>query len=680
MQSWPTAILGLLAQAALIQLISLLVLRSLIRRVAPESPATCRAACLLVVLQGCFLVPLTVSVPWYDPPEEEVSACAWAVLPEGHATTGGDSTRFWTRSWNADARIGDRAGFKTAKAERTQAALWSGLAALACPLLMGAWLVGIIVLAGCTVLRYAWFVGTRPRRLPCPQAWQEEWHDLWKRYGAGREIPLEITQRHGPVLCLFPWGYRLLVPQAFWRASTPRQRAAVLRHEIAHWRRGDVWKSWLVRVLALPQWFNPAAWWAVSTFEECAEWSCDRFAAATGPERTDYARALQRLAAIGLPFGVAGRCVHCHPLVTRIRFLLRSPSQERFAMRKIVIVAIAGTLMLVQGLRVELVAKGEELTQATAEEKIGKMDEQIEKVSASLKELGEKAEALKEEIEARLADLKEGGDQLDSISNEAQRRIALFQMGGEDGELEAVKGLEKLGDEGIILLSLAAENASYKSVRRKVLETALKLDRKGYPILVSSYESLPEEDRVFLAEGLGKGATEDDLIALVLLAREDESAKVRKAALESGLSSAQKLLFAAAMAVDASDELICEMVEIAAKIKGEDGLLLLYAAAKGEPVHQIAAMKAAVSHKQNGLMVLTPTFETTDPKVRAQGVCTAKLIGGDLAQLLIEEALYDEREEMRKAAEQGLKDAEAQIAKKRKAAKEKKPNKEGPKT
>ena len=48
------------------------------------------------------------------------------------------------------------------------------------------------------------------------------------------------------------------------------------------------------RMLALPHWFNPLAWWAVRRYDEAAEWACDL--AATGETSTTmYARALVRL-------------------------------------------------------------------------------------------------------------------------------------------------------------------------------------------------------------------------------------------------------------------------------------------------------------------------------------------------------------------------------------------------
>src|SRR5262249_54471037 len=58
---------------------------------------------------------------------------------------------------------------------------------------------------------------------------------------------------------------------ALWRQLDSGERLAILRHELAHYRRGDLWKSLVARLLALPHWFNPLAWRAGRRFDEAAE-------------------------------------------------------------------------------------------------------------------------------------------------------------------------------------------------------------------------------------------------------------------------------------------------------------------------------------------------------------------------------------------------------------------------
>jgi hypothetical protein len=62
-------------------------------------------------------------------------------------------------------------------------------------------------------------------------------------------------------------------------------------------------------------------------------------------------------------------CAHSHPLVCRVRCLLKSPDTEIHPMRKLALLAVAGTLFLAGAVRVELVAKAAEATKESTLEK-----------------------------------------------------------------------------------------------------------------------------------------------------------------------------------------------------------------------------------------------------------------------------------------------------------------------
>jgi hypothetical protein len=66
-----------------------------------------------------------------------------------------------------------------------------------------------------------------------------------------------------------------------------------LRHELAHYQRGDLWTTLMARCLALAQWFNPLAWWAASRFEAQCEFICDQ--ASTSEDPAAFAEILIRL-------------------------------------------------------------------------------------------------------------------------------------------------------------------------------------------------------------------------------------------------------------------------------------------------------------------------------------------------------------------------------------------------
>ena len=130
--------------------------------------------------------------------------------------------------------------------------------------------------------------------------------------------------------------------------------------------RGDAWKSLLLRLVALPHWFNPAAWWTVTRLDEAAEWACDAAACGRDPAAAaDYARSLLTLDEL------AGRHVLWHPaawgrgLSQRIRRLAAGQPLEDTIMKRIIVIGVALCLIAALGVRPELVAKA----RAAAEEK-----------------------------------------------------------------------------------------------------------------------------------------------------------------------------------------------------------------------------------------------------------------------------------------------------------------------
>jgi hypothetical protein len=162
------------------------------------------------------------------------------------------------------------------------------------------------------------------------------------------------------VLFRLPRGYRLIVPAAAWRTLERSQRLSILRHELAHIERRDVWKSLAVRALALPHWFNPLVWHCVRRFDECAEWACDEAARRGAPEHVpDYARALLQLVQRAEPVFFATRAAREHGLSHRIRRLLTPAQEKGSAMKTAVLFALVLGISLVNLTRLQTRADDE---------------------------------------------------------------------------------------------------------------------------------------------------------------------------------------------------------------------------------------------------------------------------------------------------------------------------------
>jgi beta-lactamase regulating signal transducer with metallopeptidase domain len=228
-------------------------------------------------------------------------------------------------------------------------------------LLLSTWAAGIVALVAVWVIGYARFAWRLRTTAEVDPGWAGDWTAILSAADVRRPIPLRVTRDLGPLLCRLPRGYELLVPQPLWQELTCAERRAILRHELAHFVRGDVWKSLAVRVLALPHWFNPVAWWAVRSIDEAAEWACD---AAASDQPTDYAKTLMHLSELVTPRSRYGTAVGRRPLAARIRRLVTLERKEDSTMKRAVLIALAGSLVVAALVRVQLVAEEPETPRA----------------------------------------------------------------------------------------------------------------------------------------------------------------------------------------------------------------------------------------------------------------------------------------------------------------------------
>ena len=201
------------------------------------------------------------------------------LLPSGGAGGGGSAV--------AEGAAASVPGATTAVA---WAALWlAGLWLAGTGLLLarlGAGLVGLVR------LRRAALADGRVRRLAGSAA-----------KGAG-DVRLGVTPAvAGPVAL---GGRRPLVLLPLQAAGWSRsQRRAVVRHELAHLRRGDPWTLLLAAVATALHWPNPLVWLAARHLRRAGEEACDQAVVATGVDRWRYADLLVRLA--------RGRAAHQSP-------------------------------------------------------------------------------------------------------------------------------------------------------------------------------------------------------------------------------------------------------------------------------------------------------------------------------------------------------------------------------
>ena len=82
--------------------------------------------------------------------------------------------------------------------------------------------------------------------------------------------------------CLF--GYlrpRLLLPAGTFEELTMAQIRYVFLHELAHLKRHDILIGWLMAIVQILHWFNPAVWYAMTQISCDRELACDELAMST---------------------------------------------------------------------------------------------------------------------------------------------------------------------------------------------------------------------------------------------------------------------------------------------------------------------------------------------------------------------------------------------------------------
>lgn len=340
---------GALLRTAVALSATFLIACLLLRRLDGVSHAARRAIWILVLLQGWLFVRYPVELPWLaaaqfrpriagSDPLLEVSATA--EFPPTGDSVGQESNRRSKREPASEDR-----------SVKSHALSWQGIVAIA-------WLGGCVACLSRWLVSYWRFVRALPLGAPPSKETEGHWRQLLAERGVQRQILLRMTDGLGPMLCRVPGGYRLLVPSALWRELPHEARLTVLRHELAHYERGDVWKSLAARLLILPQWFNPFAWRAMRNFDETAEWACDDEVRRAFPDSAPaYGKALLALVVPRAPAGVLNTAAQGRGVALRIRRILAPDLPEDSRMKATCLIVTSLALLLATGLRVNLIAK-----------------------------------------------------------------------------------------------------------------------------------------------------------------------------------------------------------------------------------------------------------------------------------------------------------------------------------
>lgn len=161
------------------------------------------------------------------------------------------------------------------------------------------WLLGASLLAGLLVLRTALFrrwlsLEGKPAGEEIELLAGKIAEELGAAYsGPVRETSLVITPA---VVGLF--HPMLLLPAGIGSQLTDDELQMILRHELAHLKRGDLWMNFVVTVLQIVHWFNPLLWFAFARMRQDREMATDALAISSSKSTspTAYGQMLLKLA------------------------------------------------------------------------------------------------------------------------------------------------------------------------------------------------------------------------------------------------------------------------------------------------------------------------------------------------------------------------------------------------
>ena len=163
---------------------------------------------------------------------------------------------------------------------------WQGL-------VFSGWLLGMLVLLALVVRRFCYVRGLIANSRPANERSLEMLEECRCRIGIRRNIELRLTgNKLSPAVCgLFKPV--ILMPSALLKKLSREKLKAVLIHELAHIKRGDVWVNLLQTMLQIVYFYNPLVWIANAMVRRVREQAVDEMVLVTlRPETKNYSNML----------------------------------------------------------------------------------------------------------------------------------------------------------------------------------------------------------------------------------------------------------------------------------------------------------------------------------------------------------------------------------------------------
>ncbi len=172
---------------------------------------------------------------------------------------------------------------------------WLQALALQSPALVGAWSLGVGLMALRLGSGLAWVGMLRRRAGPAPAEWQRRLDALALRLGIRRRVVLQLLPDLSSPVTVGFLRPLVLLPTALLSGMPPHLLEALLAHELAHVRRWDYLANLLQGLVETLLFFHPVVWWLSGQLRDAREEVADELAADAVGDVRRVAMALQAL-------------------------------------------------------------------------------------------------------------------------------------------------------------------------------------------------------------------------------------------------------------------------------------------------------------------------------------------------------------------------------------------------
>lgn len=161
------------------------------------------------------------------------------------------------------------------------------------PWLVSAWLLGVVLLSARLLLGQWFLVRWRRQSSSAPAAWQQLLAQLKRRCPGTNRVELRLFAGLRSPCAAGAWRPVIYFPAAWVTELPPEALEALLAHELAHIRRGDVWIVWCQRLTETWLFYHPAVWWLSTRISHERELCCDDLAVSLTGHPLKYAQGLE---------------------------------------------------------------------------------------------------------------------------------------------------------------------------------------------------------------------------------------------------------------------------------------------------------------------------------------------------------------------------------------------------